>query len=335
MLDEANEASIRPDTIRVMRVTVIAGGVGSARFLAGLVRVLDPSDITVVVNTGDDERMRGLHVSPDIDTVLYHLAGATDWDRGWGLDDETFVAHERYRELVSRADVDGLDMQEWFALGDRDLATHMLRTRLLDAGRSLSDATAAVARGLGVGITILPMSDDPVATKLRSDDGELLDFQTYFVRKQHSPTITQVVFEGASSATAAPGVLDAIGGADVLIIPPSNPLISVAPVLAVPRVRHALEGSVAKRFAVSPIVGGKAIKGPADALMQSLGHEVTATGVARIYAGLVDTFVLDQVDAAQSPAIEALGFRSVMCDSLMKNPDEAARIAKTVLMHAR
>jgi LPPG:FO 2-phospho-L-lactate transferase len=323
-----------------MRVCVIAGGVGSARFLAGLVRVVDPSEVTVIGNTGDDERVRGLHVSPDIDTVLYHLAGETDWERGWGLADETFVANERYVSLVERSRAtpqrsggadDDVDMQEWFGLGDRDLATNMFRTRLLDAGRTLSDAIDSLRRAMGIASAVLPMSDDPVRTELVTSAGERLDFQTYFVRRQHADAIASVDFAGADEARAALGVIDAITGAEVLIIPPSNPIVTVAPVLAVPGIRDAIASSGATRVAVSPIVGGRAIKGPLEALLRSFGHDVSPSGVAAIYGGLVDVFVLDEQDAGQAPGVEALGMRAVVCDTIMSGPDEAARLARDVL----
>jgi LPPG:FO 2-phospho-L-lactate transferase len=314
-------------------LVALAGGVGSARFLAGLARIADPAEVVVIGNTGDDERMRGLHVSPDIDTVLYHLAGETDWQRGWGMRDESFVANDRYRELVAKAGeaLSGVDMQEWFGLGDRDLATNLLRTRMLDAGRTLSEATDALRTAMGIPVRVLPMSDDPVRTALVTSSGEHLDFQTYFVRRQHADVISGVSFEGASDARPAPGVVEAIGSAATIVIPPSNPLVTVAPVLAVPRIRDAVATSSATRVAVSPIVGGHAVKGPLDALLSSLGHEVSALGVARIYAGLIDVFVLDQVDEPQASGIEALGMRVLVCDTMMTGPEEAARLAKTVL----
>jgi LPPG:FO 2-phospho-L-lactate transferase len=313
-----------------MRVCVIAGGVGSARFLAGLVRVVDPSDVTIVGNTGDDERVRGLHVSPDIDTVLYHLAGETDWARGWGIADESFVANERYVALVERAAPD-VDMQEWFGLGDRDLATNMFRTRMLDTGRTLTEAIDALRRAMGIASTVLPMSDETVRTELVTSSGERLDFQTYFVRRRHAETIAAVDVTGAETARPAPGVLEVIEGAELIVLPPSNPIVTVAPVLAVRGIRDAIASSHATRVAVSPIVGGRAIKGPLDALLGAFGHDVSAAGVAAIYRGLVDVFVLDAQDAGQAPDIEALGMRALVCDTIMGSPEEAARLAKDVL----
>jgi LPPG:FO 2-phospho-L-lactate transferase len=313
-----------------MRICAIAGGVGSARFLTGVARVVDPAELTIVANTGDDARVQGLYVSPDIDTILYHLAGLTDWERGWGTNDESYRTHERYSELVARAGDVGVDLQEWFTLGDLDLATNMLRTRMLDAGRSLTDATDAVRRALQVGAKVLPMSNDPVRTVLTTTDGDVLDFQTYFVRRRHTDEISAVTFDGIAGASPAPGVLDAIKGADLLLIPPSNPIISIGPVLAFRGVRDAV-AAVRTRVAVSPIVGGKALKGPADMLMRSLGHAQDAVGVARIYQGLIDVFVLDQIDASLAPSVEALGMRAVVCDTIMSGPEAAGIVAKSVL----
>lgn len=318
-----------------MRVTVLAGGVGSARFCAGLIRVVDPAELTIVVNVGDDDRMRGLHVSPDVDTVLYHLSGDCDWERGWGIREETYAVQERYVALAERAGELTADLQEWFTLGDRDIATNLLRTRMLEAGRTLSEATDAVRRGLGVGCRVLPATDETLRTVLHTEDGEALDFQGYFVRLRQAPTVRRVSFAGADSARPAPGVLEAVGEADVLIVPPSNPLLSIAPVLAVPGLREALTTTRARRLGVSPIVGGRAIKGPAGGLMSSMGHEVSSVGVARIYAGLLDTFVIDEVDVARMPDVEALGLNPVVCDTIMRSAEDAARLAKVVLGHAR
>lgn len=314
-----------------MTVTVLAGGVGSARFLAGLVRVVPPDDLTVVGNIGDDERIRGLHVSPDVDSVLYHLAGLTDWDRGWGMDDERYTANDRYRDLAARLDDLGVDLQDWFILGDRDLATHMLRTRMLEAGRPLSEATDALRRALGIGCRVLPASDDPVRTKVRASSGDLLDFQDYFVRRGQDVEVTGVEFAGTDEATPAPGVLEALREADVVVVPPSNPLLSVDPVLAVPGVRDAVSEGEAPVVAVSPIIGGRAVKGPLAGLMEGLDLEVSPVGVAELYRELVDVFVLDITDEARSADVEALGMRAVALDTLMRSPEDAVRLAKAVL----
>jgi len=305
-----------------MKLTVLAGGGGGARLVAGLAAAVD--DLTVIVNTGDDEVMRGLHISPDVDTVLYYLAGLIDWQRGWGLLKESFTANDTYRELVVASGVEA-DMQDWFALGDRDLATHMFRTQALSGGSTLTEVTAALARGLGVSTRVLPMSDAPSRTVLASSSGEELDFQTYFVRHQHRDEIASVSYLGSASPSAA--VLDALASADVVILGPSNPMLSIGPILALDGVRDAISSCVA----VSPIVGGKAIKGPADRLLASLGHEISCVGVARIYEGLADTFVLDTIDADRAPEIEALGMRTLVCDTMMPGPDEATRVAKEII----
>lgn len=313
-----------------MRITVLAGGVGSARFCAGLVRVVDPADLTIVVNVGDDERIRGLHLSPDLDTVCYHLAGLEDWERGWGLVEESYEVQRRYVELAARAGLDA-DLQDWFTLGDRDIALNMLRTRLLDTGHPLSEATAAIARALGIACRVLPVTDDAVRTKLRSASGELLDFQEYFVHRRQRDEVTEILVDGAPGAAPAPGVVEAIVEADVVIVPPSNPLISVEPLLAVGTVRDVLRDRGPVRVAVSPIISGRALKGPADLLMRSLGHDVSALGVARLYAGTVDVFVLDAQDAPMASAIGDLGLRPVVGDTIMRSPEDAARVAKAVV----
>lgn len=315
-----------------MRVCAIAGGVGSARFCVGLARNLSPRELTIVVNTGDDERVRGLHVSPDIDTVLYHLSSSTEWERGWGMAGESFVANDRYRELAQQVNVD-VDLQEWFALGDRDLATHLFRTRILDAGGSLTEATAALARAMGVNATVLPATDDVLRTVLEIPSGERLAFQEYFVRRRQADEIVGVTYEGAVEARPAPGVLDAIAGAAVIVIPPSNPILSIAPILAVPAVRVTIEAAPGKRVGVSPIVGGRALKGPADRVLASLGHEVSPVGVATLYKDFLDVFVLDEADADEARRVEGLGIRAAVCDTIMSGPEESARVAKAVMDH--
>ncbi len=310
-----------------MKVVILTGGGGGARLCAGFASVLRPDELTIVANTGDDERMRGLHISPDVDTVLYYLGGLVDWERGWGLQKESFAANDRFRELVVGSGLAD-DMQDWFTLGDRDLATHMFRTRLLDLGRTLSDATDALRRAFGIEASVLPMSDDPIRTVLRTASGEELDFQTYFVRNRHGDDVAGVTYRGATDAAPAPGAIDAIAAADVIIIPPSNPMLSIDPVLSVPGIRDAVVSSNGVRVAVSPIVGGKAIKGPAGGLLASLGHEVSCVGIARIYEGLADVFVLDDVDATRASEI---AMRTVVCDTMMPGPDEAARVARSII----
>ncbi len=303
-----------------MRITVLAGGVGAARFLAGLAACVDPADITAVCNVGDDLAWHGLHVSPDIDTVLYTLAGV-EGDEGWGIRGDTTHALDALGALGGDA---------WFRIGDRDLATHLRRSALLGTGRTLAEATAAVATGLGVRSHVLPVTNDPHPTIVRTPDGEL-PFQEYFVRRRAQDQVLGFRFPGAAAARPAPGVLEALAIADLVVIAPSNPFVSIGPLWEVAGVRDALAASHARRVAVSPIVGGEAIKGPAAAMLRSLGHEVSALGVARLYAGLVDLFVLDAVDAPLAPAVEALGMRAAVCDTMMRGHDGRRRVAAAVL----
>lgn len=321
------------DYDRGVRIAVVAGGVGSARLLSGVVRVVDPSRLSVIVNVGDDERIRGLHLSPDVDTVLYHLAGAEDWDRGWGTAGDTFGSQERYVQLASRLADEGIDLQEWLALGDLDLATNLLRTRLLDAGLPLSKAVDALRRAMGVGCRVLPATDDATRTVLVTARGDELAFQEWFVKLRQQPEVAAVRYSGTDAARPAPGVLEAIAEADIVVVPPSNPVLSVGPVLAV-GVREALAEARAPVVAVSPIIGGRAVKGPADRLMAALGHEPTAMGVARMYTGVVDVFVHDDADAAGMGGLADLGMTGFACDTLMRSPEDAARLAKTVLDRA-
>jgi LPPG:FO 2-phospho-L-lactate transferase len=294
-------------------ITVLAGGVGAARFLRGLVDVVDAAAVTVIGNTGDDEEFFGLHVSPDLDTVVYTLADVVG-PEGWGFDGDTYACLEQTRALGEEA---------WFLLGDGDLATHVERTRLLREGRSLSEATAAITSAFGLRCRLLPMSDDRVRTVVSTDDGDL-SFQEYFVRRRWQDDVRALRFDGVADARPAPGVLDAIAEADAVIVAPSNPLVSIGPILAVPGVREALVAT-APVVAISPIVGGRALKGPADRMMLALGHEPSAVGVARLYADFLDVLVLDDVDAALAAEVEALGPRAVVTNTVMR--DAAGREA--------
>ena len=307
-----------------MQVTVLAGGVGAARFLAGLVHCVGAEDVTAICNVGDDLSWHGLHVSPDIDTVLYTLAGLEGAD-GWGLRDDTTHTLEALRVLGG---------DEWFRIGDRDLATHLRRADLLGEGRSLSEATAKLARWMGVRPRIVPVTDDPHPTIVETADGDL-PFQEYFVRRRARDAVTGFRFPGAETARPAPGVLDAIAKADAVIFAPSNPFVSIGPLLVVPGVREAIERTTATRAAVSPIVGGEAVKGPAADMLRALGHDVSAAGVAALYRGLVDVFVIDDVDAALAPAVAALGMRPVVCDTLMRGDDGRRAVAARVLAALR
>jgi LPPG:FO 2-phospho-L-lactate transferase len=302
-------------------ITVLAGGVGAARFLQGLLTVHRPSDITIISNVGDDAEFFGLHVSPDIDIVLYHLAGLADEERGFGLRDDSF----NVIDSISRYGYD-----TWFRLGDRDLATCITRTDLLRRGRTLSEATAEIASALLVPARIIPVTDDPLRTKIRTDEG-VLDFQDYFVRRRTEGAVREVIFEGADEARPAPGVLEAISEAEAVIVTPSNPLVSIGPILAVSGVREALRGTPAKLIAVSPIVGGKAIKGPADRMLRDQGMAASAVTVAQLYRDFLKMMVIDDVDAALKPEIEALGLDVVVTDTIMVTMDKKAALARTAL----
>jgi LPPG:FO 2-phospho-L-lactate transferase len=304
-----------------MRLTALAGGTGAAKLLRGLARLPSPPDLSAIVNTGDDALVWGLQVCPDLDTVCYALAGLADTARGWGRAGETFHALEemgRYGEPT------------WFHLGDRDLATHLHRTRRLREGAPLSEVTAAIARALGVGPRILPMSDQPVRTRLLGPEG-WLDFQEYFVRDKAQVEVREVRYEGAESAEPAPGALAAILEADAVLVCPSNPITSVGPILAVPGIAAALSRTRAPVLAVSPIVGGDAVSGPAGRLMAAAGLPVSPLGVARAYAPWLDLLVLDSRDAALRPEVEALGVRAVVADSIMASAEAELALARQVL----
>ena len=305
------------------RVVELAGGVGGAKLAEGLQAVV-AERLTVVVNTADDTERHGLLVCPDHDTVLYTLAGLENETFGWGLRGDTWAtmsALERYGE------------EGWFRLGDQDLATHIVRTERVRRGVRLTEALRELQRALGVVATILPMTDAPVRTRLRTDAG-WLDFQDYFVRLRQQPEVREVVFDGIETVRPTAEVAAALEVADIVVIAPSNPLVSVGPILAVPGMTELLVGARdrgARFVAVSGIVGGRALKGPADRMLASLGHESSALGVARGYAGLIDAFVLDRVDEALTPAIEALGVRAVVTDTVMTDDASRARLAREVL----
>jgi LPPG:FO 2-phospho-L-lactate transferase len=303
-------------------LVALAGGVGAAKFLRGLLRVHDPGDLLVVGNTGDDLRLHGLAVSPDLDSVAYTLAGLADEERGWGLAGETWNALVRLGE------------PGWFALGDRDIATHLLRTRLLAEGASLSEATAEVCRRLGVPVRLVPMSDQRVETRVEVDgpDGPLdLGFQEYWVGRQARDPVRAVRFSGIEDARPAPGVPEALEQADGILLCPSNPVVSIAPILAVPGIRAAVEAAGCRVVAVTPIVGGAPVRGMADKLLPAWGAEVSARGVAGLYADLADAFVLDTVDAAQASDVARLGLEPVVVPTLMRTVEDAAALAKAAV----
>lgn len=301
----------------------MCGGVGAARFLRGLVQVVDPTLIVAVVNTGDDTVLHGLHVSPDLDTVVYTLGGAISTERGWGLEGETWAAMEALARYPSR--------YSWFSLGDRDLATHLFRTQRLGDGAALSTVTAEIAAAWGVEVRVVPVTDDRLATVMDVEDEGEIGFQDYFVRRRHSVAVRGVRFAGATAAGPAPGVLEALRTAGAVVICPSNPIVSIGPLLAVPGVRKAVVARRERVVAVSPIVAGAALKGPADRLLVELGHEASVVGVARLYAPLAATLVVDEADAALAPAVEAEGMRCVVTATVMTGPAEAAALAGAVL----
>jgi LPPG:FO 2-phospho-L-lactate transferase len=310
-------------------LVALCGGVGAARMLSGLVRVVSPGDIAAVVNVGDDMVLHGLHISPDIDTVTYTLAGMDNRDTGWG------VAGETWNVLAELTSIGG---EDWFALGDRDLATHLFRTGRLQAGEPLGAVTATLAARRGIAVRLIPVTDDPLRTRLTLDEtstlgpaGTEVSFQDYFVRLRHAVAVRAVRFEGAESARPGPGVLEALEGADGIVVCPSNPIVSIGPLLAVPGVRQAVTARRDAVVAVSPIVAGAALKGPADRLMLELGTEPSVVGVARLYAPWVGTLVIDRADASRVAEVEAEGVRCVVADTVMSSPDKAAALARSVL----
>ena len=303
----------------------LAGGVGAAKFLAGLVRTVPPEELVVVGNTGDDDEFHGLSVCPDLDSVTYTLAGASNQELGWGLEGETFAcldALDRYGE------------DTWFRLGDRDLATHLFRTRRLRAGASLSAVTADIVSAWGLTLRLLPMSDDPVRTRITVDDGDSareLRMQEWFVRERAQPPVVSVRYEGADRASPAPGVIEAIGAAEAIVLCPSNPVISIGPILAVPGILESLVARRERVVAISPIVGGAPVRGPADRLMAPLGIDISCVGIARAYAPFCSTLVIDAVDEARAAEVEQAGVHAVVADTMMLSPEIAAALARRTL----
>jgi LPPG:FO 2-phospho-L-lactate transferase len=291
--------------------------------LRAILQIVPGREVTAIVNVGDDMVLHGLHISPDLDTITYTLAGAIDPERGWGLRDESWRAMEALgRYPKARA---------WFNLGDQDLATHLYRTDRMRAGAALSTVTAEIAEAWGLGCSLLPVSDDPVRTVLTVPGEGDLSFQEYFVQRHHEVAVSNVRFEGAEAARPAPGVLEALRDAARVVVAPSNPIVSIDPVLAVPGVRDAVVARRDDVVAVSPIIAGAALKGPADRLLRELGHEASVVGVARLYAPLAATLVVDEADAASAAAVEAEGIRCVVAPTVMSGPAEAAALAEVVL----
>jgi LPPG:FO 2-phospho-L-lactate transferase len=298
-----------------MRITVLAGGLGGSRCVHALAQAAGPGNVTAIGNVGDDLELWGLHVSPDLDTILYTLAGLLDEERGWGVRDETYSA---------LAQAERLGEETWFTLGDRDIGLHLVRTGLLDTGEPLSAVTRRLGEALGVGVRLLPATDDRLRTKIQTADAEL-DFQEWFVRRRHADRVEGVRFEGEDTARPAPGVPEAISEADLVVIAPSNPFVSIHPILAVEGIQAALRRK--RVAAVSPLVGGKALRGPLAEMMASLGHEPSAAGVRAVYGDLVSTLVLDRAD--EDLAAEIRG--AVVCDTVMVAPERRAEVGRGLL----
>jgi len=312
------------------RIVALAGGVGGSRFVRGLRSAAPDAALVAVVNTGDDITLYGLRISPDVDTMLYALSGTVDEARGWGPRGDTFRAMTAFERLGG---------ERWFSLGDVDLGTHLRRRELLDRGTTASGVIAEIARRLGTGgTTVLPMTDDPVETHVQlAEDRRWIHFQEYFVRRRGQGPISDVRFDGIDRARPAPGVLDAIAAAEVVVICPSNPIVSIRPILAVPGIRDAVvdarrRGAVVA--GVSPLIGGATVKGPADRMLAELGIEPTAAGVASLYADLLDVFVIDRVDRGLAPRIRAQGARPVVTAALMRGKRGEARLARVLLRAA-
>ncbi|MDP9372814.1 MAG: 2-phospho-L-lactate transferase [Chloroflexota bacterium] len=305
-------------------IVALAGGVGGAKLAQGLYRALPPDRLAVIGNTADDFEHFGLRISPDLDTVLYTLAGIANPETGWGIAGDSF----RTLEQLGR-----YGAERWFLIGDLDFATHIRRTELLRAGRSLTEVTAELARGLGLRAALLPMCDESVATIVETPDGPLA-FQDYFVRRRHQDPVSAVRFAGIERATLPAGVAAALREAEVIVLCPSNPIVSLGPILAVPGLGEALRAARAPKVAVSPIVGGRALKGPADRMLAGLGHDVSPAGVATLYRDFLDGLVLDEADAALAPRVEALGPRALVTRTVMGDADDRRRLADEVLAFA-
>lgn len=302
-------------------ITALAGGVGAAKLLQGLVQAVDPREVAVIVNTGDDAEFYGLHVSPDLDIITYTLAGIVDESKGWGVKGDTFHCLEMLRRY---------GYETWFMLGDRDLATHIHRTLLLKRGLRLSEVTDLIRKSLGVKARIIPMTDDRVGTYIVTDKGTM-HFQEYLVKRGARDRVVNVVFKGIENAKPAPGVIESILESEGIVICPSNPIVSIGPILSIKGVREALKRTEAKVVGISPIVGGATIKGPADKLMRGLGIEVSAYGVAQLYSDFLDYFIIDNVDRALAERIENLGIKVIVTNTIMRSMEDKVRLARLVV----
>jgi LPPG:FO 2-phospho-L-lactate transferase len=302
-------------------ITALAGGVGASKFLQGLAKLVPLDQLTVIVNTADDIELYGLHVSPDLDTILYTLANVVDEEKGWGIKGDTFHFLRAMRRLGH---------ETWFKIGDRDLATHVYRTSLLNKGLRLSDVTNTLCEKFGVKCKILPMTDDKVETKVLTDEGPL-NFQEYFVKRKFEPSVKGVTFKGIEGAKPAPGVLSALKTSRLIIVCPSNPIVSIAPILSIRGVREAVKASPAKKVAISPLVRGRPLRGPADRLMRGLGMEPSAKSIAELYKDFLNAFIIDKMDVDLKPKIEKIGLKVVVTNTIMKTLDDKVRLAKVVL----
>lgn len=303
-------------------ITALGGGVGAAKFLQGLSQFLKSEPLTVIVNTGDDIQISGLKISPDVDTIIYWLSGVVDREKGWGIKGDSFHCLEALGRL---------GVETWFNIGDRDLATHVFRTHLRNSGLSPSEITSRIAKALRINnINILPMTDDDVETWILTDKGEM-HFQEYLIKRRMTPSVKEISIRGIEGAKPAPGVIQAIEEARGIIICPSNPIISIGPILAVQGIREALQRVKTKVVAISPLVGGVPLKGPADRLMRGLGLEVSSTQVAKLYCDFLDAILIDERDAFEADSIMSLGIKPIIADTIMSNDEKARRLGETVL----
>jgi len=312
-------------------ITVLCGGVGAARFLRALRLVHDPADVVAVVNTGDDTVLHGLAISPDLDTIIYTLAGAIDPVRGWGLVDETWEAMAGLQRYVGVRPEGSTAAPTWFNLGDRDLATHFYRTARLGEGASLTTVSAEIAKAWGLTEQLVPMTDDRVATQIELTDGSTVSFQEYFVALRHSVPVRSVTFDGAARARLQPAAAAAMREAELIVIAPSNPIVSIGPMRSIEGVDALLTDRREQVVAVSPLVAGAALKGPADHMLSELGHEPTVVGVARLYRDVAGTLVIDPADQHLAAAVERAGMRALVVPSVMSSPEASQRLAAAVL----
>ena len=305
-------------------IVCLAGGVGAARFLDGLARIFPPEQITAIVNTGDDLQYLGCHISPDIDIVMYTLAGIVDEQNGYGIEEDTYNCLNQLGKY---------EAETWFRLGDRDFATHLLRTAFLQQGFNLSEVTEKIRTSLNVKVRILPMTDGMVMTKIKTPT-RMMEFQEYFVKRKFQDPVQDVSYEGAAHAVPAAGVVPAIETADLIIFCPSNPILSIGPILAIPGIRDSIAKTAAKMVGISPIVGGKAVKGPLDRILENLGLEVSPFGVAQLYRGLLRGYVIDIIDKSSRSKIEGLGMKVLTTGTIMTSTESKTRLAQDTLQFA-